>query len=336
MSALRPLQVLLPRGLTDPIRRYWHCRLSHGLFVDLGRDLSRTLVVAGSGRSGTTWLAELINFRRTHRFIFEPLNREQVPLVRHFHPVQYLRPQTTDARFVDPVNRLLLGRIRNSWTDQFTNPRPFYSRRLVKMIRGNLLLKWLHTQFPQVPIILILRHPCASALSHAKLGWKIDVFSEFLAQEELVCDFLGPYVDMFRQARDPIEGGVVRWCIENVVPLRQFGPGQVHLMCYEELCQNPEVELRRLARFLGRPFNPAVLRKINRPSALSRSHSAITTGTDLTDGWRRELEPRQNQQAVKTLARFGLDTIYNDSPMPDSDAAQEMLRANVTSFPVRD
>lgn len=52
-------------------------------------------------------------------------------------------------------------------------------------------LKWLRIRFPKVPLLFILRHPCAVVLSRKELGWPADSDLEpFLQQESLIEDFL--------------------------------------------------------------------------------------------------------------------------------------------------
>ena len=45
----------------------------HGVraVLDWNGDLGRTVFLAGTARSGTTWLSELINHRNDYRYIFE-------------------------------------------------------------------------------------------------------------------------------------------------------------------------------------------------------------------------------------------------------------------------
>ena len=51
-------------------------RLLGGLYVDLGKGDHRDAVfLAGSGRSGTTWLSEVINYKGGYRYVFEPSTR---------------------------------------------------------------------------------------------------------------------------------------------------------------------------------------------------------------------------------------------------------------------
>ena len=46
------------------------------LYLDTDKRLENTVLVAGSGRSGTTWLAQILNFRKEFRMIFEPMTRK--------------------------------------------------------------------------------------------------------------------------------------------------------------------------------------------------------------------------------------------------------------------
>ncbi|HXW76159.1 MAG TPA: hypothetical protein VEJ20_01985, partial [Candidatus Eremiobacteraceae bacterium] len=108
---------------------------------DDNADYRNTVVLAGSGRGGTTWIAEIINYDNEYRFIFEPFAAHKVPLAKEFRNRQYLRPDDPAPAFFKPARLLLSGAFRNSWTD-FYNHRVRSSRRLVKDIRINLFLSW--------------------------------------------------------------------------------------------------------------------------------------------------------------------------------------------------
>src|SRR5829696_6063462 len=116
------------------------------------------LFLAGSGRSGTTWLSEIINHRRGYRYVFEPFNPREVGPFEHFNTKQYLRPDDQREEFLEPARLALTGGLRDPWTDRF-NGRIVARRRLIKDIRANLLLGWIRANFPGMPIILLLRHP---------------------------------------------------------------------------------------------------------------------------------------------------------------------------------
>ncbi|HEX2180635.1 MAG TPA: sulfotransferase [Rubrobacteraceae bacterium] len=291
-------------------------RVLGALHADLGRGDHRSSVfLAGSGRSGTTWISGVINHQGAYRLVFEPFHPGRVRIMQHFRRKQYLRPGDRREEYLGPARAALTGELRSLWTDRF-NERLLARQRLIKEIRANLLLGWIHANFPGMPMVLLLRHPCAVVASRLALGWG-DVLTETMEQEELVEDFLLPVETEIRAARDPFERHLFSWCIENYVPLRQFGPGEIHLAFYEEFLVRPERELRRLFSFLGEDFDArSAYRALERPSPLSRNPGAQPVG-----GWRRSVNGRQLGRAVEILGLFDLDRLYGEGTMPDPSGA---------------
>jgi hypothetical protein len=287
-------------------------RLPGGLYVDLGKGDHRSSVfLAGSGRSGTTWLSQIINHGRHYRYVFEPFNPGVVGSFCHFETKQYLRPDDRREEFLEPARRALTGELRDPWTDRF-NGRIVARRRLIKDIRANLLLGWMRANFPGMPIILLLRHPCAVVTSRLALGWK-DNLSETMDQQDLVEDFLLPMEAEIRAARGDFERHLFLWCIDNYVPLRQLGPEEVHLVFYENLLVRPREELQNLFASLGEPFDERVCLRLGRPSPLSRRDASAPSPT----GWRARVGDRQLERAIEILRHFGLDRLYGRGAMPD-------------------
>ncbi|MDQ3794624.1 MAG: sulfotransferase [Actinomycetota bacterium] len=293
-------------------------RLLGTLHVDLDRDYRSSVFLAGSGRSGTTWVSEIINHRNGYRLVFEPFHPGKVGICAHFRRKQYLRPNDRREEYLEPARQVLTGGLRNSWTDRF-NRKLVARRRLIKDIRANLLLGWMHADFPEMPIVLLLRHPCAVAASRLALGWRDNLLGT-IEQEELVEDFLGPVEAEIRAARDDFERHVFLWCIENYVPLRQFGPGEIHLAFYENFLARPKDEIRRLFAFLSESFDGRVYRALRRPSPLSRKDESPSV-----DAWRRCVTDSQLERAVEILALFGLDTVYGARAMPDPSGARALM-----------
>jgi hypothetical protein len=292
-------------------------RLFGTLHVDLG-DHQSSVFLAGSGRSGTTWVAGIINHRNDYRLVFEPFHPTRVGICKNFRRKQYLRPDDRREEYLLPARRVLTGRLRNLWTDRF-NSKLVARRRLIKEIRANLLLGWLGENFPGMPIVLLMRHPCAVAASWLALGWR-DNLSETMEQEELVEDFLLPVEAEIRGARDAFERHLFSWCIENYVPLRQFGPGEIHLSFYENFLVHPEDELRRLFAFLGEAFDGRVWRAMRRPSPLSRREMSPSV-----DPWHRSVSGARLERAVEILGLFGLDRVYGEGAMPDPSGAHALM-----------
>ena len=300
-------------------------RLLGALHVDLGRDHRNTVFLAGSGRSGTTWVSEMINYRNEYRFVFEPFHPDKVRLCRGFRRKQYLRPDDRREEYLGPARKVLTGGLRSFWADRF-NRRFVARRRLIKDIRANLLLGWMRANFPGMPVILLLRHPCAVAASKLALGWR-DSLSETMEQRELVEDFLLPMQAEIRAARDAFERHVFSWCIENYVPLRQFGPGEIQLSFYENFVAHPEDEIPRLLAYLGEDFDERVYREARRPSLLVRKE-AISESPSV-DAWRSTVSGSRLERTTEILALFGLDRVYGEGAMPDPSGAHALMMDGV-------
>jgi Sulfotransferase family len=296
-------------------------RLPGGFYVDLGKgDHKSSVFLAGSGRSGTTWLSQIINYRRRYRYIFEPFNPREVGPFWHFRTKQYLRPEDRREEFLEPARLVLTGGLRDPWTERF-NGRIVARRRLIKDIRANLLLGWMRVNFPGMPIILLLRHPCAVVASRLDLGWK-DNLSETMEQRELVEDFLLPMEAEIRAAQGDFERHLFLWCIDNYVPLKQFGPQELHLTFYENLLVRPEVELQGLFASLGEVYlDERAYARLRRPSPLSRKNAPAPS----VEGWRTRVSAHQLERANEILRLFGLDHLYGEGAMPDPSGAYALL-----------
>src|SRR5262249_26439154 len=131
---------------------------------------------------------------------FEPFHPGRVDVTDVFTPRLYLRPEERDPRYVGAAREVLSGRLRSLWADKY-NRATLPRRRLVKEVRSNLLLPWLAANFPETPIVFMLRHPCAVANSERRLSdaWHIDL-NRFLLQPNLMQDHLGPYESAMRDA----------------------------------------------------------------------------------------------------------------------------------------
>lgn len=305
-----------------PLRR----RLGIRFLIDYEPDYRNSVFLAGTARSGTTWVSDIINYDNRYRYIFEPFNPRKVSLVEPFGWKKYLRPEEQDTQLFNIASRVLSGRIRSAWTERF-NRRFVSKRRLVKDIRANLFLKWLHVNFPGVPFVFLLRHPCAVACSYAKHGWR-GLVEPLLAQSSLVEDFLYPYKEEIAAAKDTYERAVFIWCIETLVPLKQFRRGEIHLMFYEDLVCRPAEQIEGLFAFLGQGQDPAaVLGKINRPSLTSRKDSAVLVGSSMIDSWRKHVSGEQLRRTLEIVKRFGLEGVYANGSTPDAQAAYALMKS---------
>ena len=91
--------------------------LRRQLSIDVG-DYRKTVFLAGTGRSGTTWVEEIINSQNDFRIMFEPFYSKKIDLLHDWNYRQYLRSDDRREQVFNPATRILSGQIRNKWIDK--------------------------------------------------------------------------------------------------------------------------------------------------------------------------------------------------------------------------
>ena len=292
-------------------------------YRDSDRDVRKSIFVAGAGRSGTTWVADVLATMLPCRVMFEPFHCEFIEAYRDFHYFHYARPGEQDDRLLSFCQTIFSGSIRHPWIDSGVG-HLFPRYRVIKDIRANMLLKWISERFPDLPILFVIRHPCAVVLSRIRSRWATDSdIAPFLAQEKLIEDYLRDRLDLIRGARREEEKHAIVWCVSNLVPLAQFGSGDLDVFFYERLCTQPEPEILRMVRILGEARFEVeearlgrALRRIDIPSGTTLKSSAVMTGEDLVGRWRTHLSQSQISNILAVVDAFGLSHLYGDSVWP--------------------
>lgn len=314
------MMIVIPRRIERKISIF-NQRLKTEWYLDYGAGYRDSIFLAGVSRSGTTWLSDILNYKNQYRYMFEPFYHEEVAACKNLHPRRYLRENSKDEEFTKVLLQVLSGNARSYWSDRF-NSKFISNKRLIKAIRANLFLGWLHNNFPDLPIIFLIRHPMAVSASKIRLGWRRSL-QKYLNQPDLVEDFLQPFYDemkrseeRYQEGNDGFENHIFCWCIENYVPLKQFKMNDIHVVFYEQCCVAPKNEVDRLFSYLGKSYNNKILSKVNSASKLSQKDSPILTGSNLLNGWKKHLTDQQIERALEILVLFGLEKIYSQKPMP--------------------
>jgi sulfotransferase family protein len=296
--------------------------------VDLSSNSPGSVYVAGEGRSGTTWLCKTINYDDHYRYIHEPLH-PSFPLAENFRSFQYLRPDDSDEQFLRPAQRAVTGAYHSQRVDCLDEGGAT-TRCLVKDVFSNLFLKWLHVRFPEMPLILVVRHPCAVAVSKIKLKewiWRVNP-ADFFDQPELMNDHVEPFRGLIEETTDEFGKHILHWCLAHYVPLRQFSPGEICIVAYEHVCIRREQEICRLLHFLGRESNPKAIAASFKPSPTVAEDSAVVQNADLVSGWKDMISPSQRRRACEIMDPFGL-RLYSDDPLPLLDNLDACLSLSV-------
>jgi len=298
---------------------------------------NKQLIIAGSGRSGTTWIQDVLAEANGLRTVFEPLHPLGVSRARGL-AYRYV-PADDDSpglrRFFDD---LLAGRIRGLWPDYRIRPDRFNilthgvrefvwnARKLarhrrqyrdqrtrpsavIKMIRANLMLSWIVRHY-EVPVLLVVRHPCAVIASRLKIGggdWDArKALGHYLGDRRLAEAVHGRYgVDITRTDRGPEATLAVVWCIENMLPLAWAAEFGYAVVSYEGLLAEPEVEWPRVVQALGLSRLPPehILKAPSQQVAPDLKNREI--GVSNTARWRNELDDGQLERIAGVLGEFG-------------------------------
>jgi hypothetical protein len=287
-------------------------------YIDVNRDIGKSILVAGTARSGTTWLADIIAGQISCRLLFEPFNSNLVGEYQAFQYFQYMRPDQQDASLYAFARKVFSGQIRNQWVDK-KNEIFLPKFRLIKEIRANLLLRWLHQNFPEVPLFFIIRNPCAVVLSRMELRWATDRDIEpFLTQPNLIDDHLSDHIDFIKNVDSDEEKHAIIWCVSNLIPLKQFPPEKLQIIFYENLCTQPEKELSTVFKYIQRTDKPLRTFQFNRPSITSKTTSAVVTGKDKISRWKNQLTTVQINKILNVVSTFDLDYLYGESLVPNN------------------
>ena len=222
-------------------------------------DIKNTVLVVGSGRSGTTWVTNLLNADNAFRYIFEPFHPQECPYMREYPEVLYLSPKTRDRNFEELARRILKGHVHLAWTDRY-NKRYISSKRIVKCIRLMLSFDWIHLHFPTIPIIYILRHPLAVINSRMNMISKYPFWSVSKNQiNELRETLIDDYPNYFSfgdiNLESEFQRQLVYWCIINRIALDQLANISHKLLFYENCKKNPVDTFWQVRDYVSPIFN---------------------------------------------------------------------------------
>jgi hypothetical protein len=288
--------------------------------------------VIGSARSGTTWIGETIASCARCIQVFEPMHPNAVVgtppwPVHRLLPGPYVPVGGSHPEWVQFFDRVLAGRISNSWTRQDWTRLPrslerwsllervgyrlvrtqydlrhaLANRYVIKEIRANLMLEWLASSTGG-QIVFVIRHPCAvigSRMKQTHPYFEADM-QEILSQRALVSSFLEPFRKMIAGASSRLHRQTILWCVENFVPLTQARSTDWLVCCYEDFLWNRDEAFGRAFRLLG--LEPTA--KTKRTKA--RPVSNPTHDLSAPRPWHAPLTEADGEEVLRICEEFGL------------------------------
>jgi len=292
--------------------------------LEQNHDVTNTVLLVGTGRSGTTWVSNVINYNNEYRYIFEPFHWYNAKVYGNQPVRMYLRETEECHQFHEVVGKILTGRAHSRWMDQL-NRNVLPRKRLIKDVRCHLFSRWVYRNFPGVSIVLLLRHPFAVALSKVARGWDSEI-ETVAGQDKLREDFEVLRNIDFSAYESPFEQHVLLWCIENYVFLQEFSPQELLVVFYENLILRPEEELQKIGRFLHCDYDAAIFDSLGRPSTEAHRNSAIITGRDGVAAWRHDVGTEQAEKAGLILEKFKLTNLYDDQGHPNREYLHSIMK----------
>jgi hypothetical protein len=312
------------------------------LFIDRCSDPAWSTLIVSIPRSGSTALAEALVRGRRLRLLFEPLTFQGVPYSRSIPPGYFVPPLVGNHLVDEAIDSLVAGRLRCWRHDRFNRSR-WPRGRVIKDFITNLAPRIAY-RHPEAPLIYLIRHPIASAVSRRDLGWQANI-GRYGLQNCLIKGPLAPWQDLIEEnaSADPkeVSSHVFRWCLENIVPIRLLHKGAAHVIFYENLMRDPETELSGITAYLSSrcpdlwaaagpsrsDFEPP-----SRTSWLDARASHMTPELRAFD-WKDRVEDREIESCREILKAFELDFLYRDSLVPQVAADAFLQGERFGSFP---
>jgi hypothetical protein len=285
------------------------------LFKDAAGD-SETTVLLSSGRSGSTWLGDLICTLPKMRVIFEPFHpKHGIPnLITERYT--YHNPSSPLPQLHQAFESLVTGRRRTLWTEQFNQSADLvYRRRILKLVRSNLLFPWLTKNFPDFRYIFLIRHPAAVVLSQLRGNWTLSA-QRLLSQPDLLQAYDLNKFDLFGWPAAGFLSNMIFWAVENEIALRHAQKSGALIVYYENLCIEPQTEMKRIENYLGVTFPLALRDNFDRSSWSSRRDIGSLSANDKISKWTAQITSEELANVEAVLRQCTLSEVYGPDPSP--------------------
>jgi len=287
----------------------------------LGRFDERIWLI-GEGRSGTTWIAGLLNPGKRMLERFEPFHPDYNVRVQYYPKLLYRRPGTVDPPLEAMMRQTFRAGYWDKWVDQHQHGWAFEGL-LVKDVFASLLAKWALEFLPPTKTILLIRNPFAVARSKIeKVGWDwAEDIGALLGDEALMADHLAPFEAMLRAVaarNDTFLTHIAMWGIVHHVLQRQFARNELHVVFYEDAVADRERVSAQLRHYLGRAPGAATAWDETSISRVSSPEQVERARSDPYGSWRQGLDEARFRDGMAILAALGVGDIYDAAGRPDA------------------
>lgn len=308
--------------------------------------IDRPIVILGFGRSGTTWLSDIVSKVLGGLVLFEPLH----PQVCEFAAEVCYAPSPSlgeNKRLQAHWQRLLGGQMRDRWLlrNHVLSPLEDVSAPFVDMvwnhcqvigfkeIRANFMIDLLIEQL-DARIVYVVRHPCAVLASirrrrnfwnefgweqHYRMFWErvIGGWTHGWPEAQAQIEARQEIID---GAHTALEQQAVMWGVSSMLAAMQLERQGLPLFCYEDFYRQPFEATGKLMAYLGREapaIHPAHL-FVPSMTTLRTTHGLAETESDMAARglrlfWEGVLAEDEVQSVIAIAQAFGFDQWYGDA-----------------------
>lgn len=278
-------------------------------------DISKSILLFGSYRGGTTWIGDMLSSIPGSGVIYEPTHVKNFPAAKQAGITNRIYIDR-DAGWEDGIkffDSLFKTEIYNSWTLSEVNPFSALSVEtwIFKIIGSSTLAPWILNNFDLRKPVMIIRHPAAIYASRMSRGWthmgknKLADKAFFTANPR--------YWHIYERVETPVEVFAMRWCIDQLY-LLSLGD-RIHRVSFEKLQTEGPETLAPLFNSWNLPIPAKIEQAFDRPSSkVSRSFN--TDRSKILSKWKTQLAPDVIEQIMSIVRDFELN-FYHQDEQPD-------------------
>jgi hypothetical protein len=303
-------------------------------------DIKDVILIAGTPRSGTTWLMDIMTTIPDYTSLFEPINPVWFPesFQVGFKSRTYLPVDKNWKEGEDYLRKIFTGKMVSRVPNYQLNLEVIMRRLLghkliIKAVRLNRMLPWITKRFKLRGVFFIIRHPCAVISSQLKTGFYgyhpssppyNDIcpnLDDILEEASMINGLDTDLLNKLKKIKSKEEILAAAWCLDNYVPLSYPKPHPWTTVIYEKLAKEGEKEITRYFNEIGEKKIPSLAIKHSKRASLvtitDEAKNVSQAGVQLSK-WKKSLSEKQIERILRIVSDFGLD-FYSNDPEPDYD-----------------
>ena len=295
----------------------------------------QTILLASVGRSGTTWLGNILSALNGYKMLNEPLRPEDpAKYEARYRHRPYVEENDQAPRLKEKLERVFTGQVPRSYKWNFQSDGRLgmlleHARNrkvLVKSTRCLRILPWIHRTFNLRGTFILIRHPCAVVSSMLESGgWGYDRLQQdgVSAFDQAVAE-QAP-TPLANRVRPDIDDTTTNaeilahiWALDYRVALthHEDTEGQFsHQVTYERLLTEGRQCVEDLCTFLGEEPNEDMLAQLSRPSRTASNQLSTEDTTRQLRKWKDHLDEETIDRVLSIVHSYDID-MYGPDPMP--------------------